>query len=208
MTERTRMQDLIKAELRGSYRYVLSRLFALALARFGLSKMEAEDLAHAALVRAIEHAQQYRPKEGVPLDRWLLKIAQRMAYDECRARRVRRSAYGRMAEEAVPDTGSTPEGEVLGAEAKHNRDRLLARLDPSTRIVFGLWARQHAGYITGEQAAAELGCSVKEYNDRHKKRVRRDVEMAMRDLGFTWKDVLSPAPTALHQLASVGGDDE
>lgn len=75
-------------EVRAGLTALTPRLWRYALVLCGGHRADAEDLTQAAILRALEHADQFRP--GTRLDRWCFAILSSIWKNELRARAVRR----------------------------------------------------------------------------------------------------------------------
>ncbi|MEM7376390.1 MAG: RNA polymerase sigma factor [Pseudomonadota bacterium] len=95
-------------------RTLYPRLWRFCLATTG-SRVNADDLAQAACLRALERIHQFKP--GTAFDAWVFRIGKNVWINELRANAVRRGGGLVPLEDAEPeDRGHTPESNLSGSE--------------------------------------------------------------------------------------------
>lgn len=110
MSRRKNSREAVREGLRSMY----PRLWRYCLVLTG-NRQRADDLAQSACVRAIERADQFAT--GTHLDRWVLRIAQRIWLNELRADSVRRGGGLATIEEIeLADASPDPESNLLVRE--------------------------------------------------------------------------------------------
>jgi DNA-directed RNA polymerase specialized sigma24 family protein len=152
----------------------------------GASLEEAEDLVADAIVVLRSKPDRYDLSTS-PVG--LIRAIVRNAYiDRHRARSNRARLHLRLVE---PDATVLGDRELVRQSAHANRQLLLAALEPAERIVWDAWVRQRARELDGPQAAAAVGVTYGEYENR-KRKLRRRVRTAMDALNLRFDDLLDP----------------
>lgn len=128
-------------ELRRQIAEMLPRLRRFGYAVSG-SPDEAEDLAQAACLRALDRLDQFRP--GTRLDSWLFRIVQTIWIDRMRAQR-RRPQAGEDALEMMSDEGAGQRRAEARIELARLREH-VADLPPEQRAVLALVAIEGLSY--------------------------------------------------------------
>ena len=103
-----------------------------------------EDLAQEVFLKLFSRLDRYEPRDGIPFEHWLSRLAVRTCLDALRTERRRpkpadpplSQAAGEWLETLRRDDASTPVDEVLAARELVNA--LLARLPPKDRLVLTL----------------------------------------------------------------------
>ncbi|MCP4868049.1 MAG: sigma-70 family RNA polymerase sigma factor [Proteobacteria bacterium] len=152
----------------------------------GASLEEAEDLVADAIVVLRSRPDRYDLSTS-PIG--LIRTIVRNAYiDRYRVRTNRARLHLRLVE---PDSTVFGDRELVRQTAHANRQRLLDALEPAERIVWDAWVRQRERELDGPQAAAVVGVTYGEYENR-KRKLRRRVHSVMEMLDLRFDDLLDP----------------
>lgn len=172
-------EDLVRRVGRGDPAAIQSlvarkgpRMLALAYRLLG-DRVEAEDVAQEAMLRAWRQAPRWRPGQA-RFDTWMHRVGLNLCYDRLRRRRE-------IPTEAPPeqvDAGPAPDRGLLAAEVGGRVDQALAALPPRQREALVLCHYQELSNI---EAAALMDISV-EALESLLSRGRRALRVALADL--------------------------
>ncbi|MEQ1570869.1 MAG: hypothetical protein ABMA64_34890, partial [Myxococcota bacterium] len=117
----------------------------------GASLEDAEDLVHETVEQALAQPAWFDPSRGTLVGALKVVLRNRW-FNRRRALEVRERHAPHL--QLVPGPG--PEAPLGAAEARENRRRLLASLEPDERALFAAWLRQRGGARASE-VAHDLG---------------------------------------------------